>query len=88
MKKNISVCLTFDFDAMSVWIGTFRATSPSVISRGEFGRVATERLLRTLREWDIRCDVVYPRTYRRRLSRDRRQNRRRRSRDRASRLFP
>jgi peptidoglycan-N-acetylglucosamine deacetylase len=60
MKKNISVCLTFDFDAMSVWIGTFRATSPSVISRGEFGRVATERLLRTLREWDIRSTWFIP----------------------------
>ena len=25
MAKNVSVCLTFDFDAMSVWIGTFHS---------------------------------------------------------------
>jgi len=60
MKKNISVCLTFDFDAMSVWIGTFQAQSPSVISRGEFGRVGAERLLRMLREWDIKSTWFVP----------------------------
>ena len=60
MKKEVSVCLTFDFDAMSVWIGTFQAISPSAISRGEFGRVGTERLLRTLREWDIRSTWFVP----------------------------
>jgi len=53
MKPKISVCLTFDFDAMSVWIGTFHARSPSAISRGEFGRIGAERLLGTLREWNI-----------------------------------
>jgi peptidoglycan/xylan/chitin deacetylase (PgdA/CDA1 family) len=53
MRPNISVCLTFDFDAMSVWIGTFHARSPSAISRGEFGRVGAERLLGMLREWNI-----------------------------------
>jgi peptidoglycan/xylan/chitin deacetylase (PgdA/CDA1 family) len=53
MKQNISVCLTFDFDAMSVWIGTFHARSPSAISRGEFGRVGAERLIGMLREWNV-----------------------------------
>lgn len=48
--KNVTVCLTFDFDAMSVWIGTFNARSPSAISRGEFGRVGATRLLALLRE--------------------------------------
>ena len=60
MKQNISVCLTFDFDAMSVWIGTFHARSPSAISRGEFGRVGAERLLGMLREWDIRSTWFVP----------------------------
>jgi peptidoglycan/xylan/chitin deacetylase (PgdA/CDA1 family) len=60
MEKKISVCLTFDFDAMSVWIGTFRAKSPSAISRGEFGRVGTERLLRMLRAWNIRSTWFVP----------------------------
>jgi peptidoglycan/xylan/chitin deacetylase (PgdA/CDA1 family) len=48
MAKSISVCLSFDFDAMSAWIGSFGATSPSVISRGEFGKVGTLRLLELL----------------------------------------
>jgi peptidoglycan/xylan/chitin deacetylase (PgdA/CDA1 family) len=51
--KNVTVCLTFDFDAMSVWIGTFHARSPSAISRGEFGKVGAERLLGMLRERDL-----------------------------------
>ncbi|HZP46847.1 MAG TPA: polysaccharide deacetylase [Candidatus Binataceae bacterium] len=48
--KEVSVCLTFDFDAMSVWIGTFHARSPSALSRGEFGAVGALRLLTLLRE--------------------------------------
>lgn len=43
-----TVCLTFDFDAISIWIGPFGATSPSMISRGEFGAVGVARILRLL----------------------------------------
>ena len=43
-----TVCLTFDFDAISLWIGPMGATSPSMISRGEFGVVGVERILRLL----------------------------------------
>jgi peptidoglycan-N-acetylglucosamine deacetylase len=43
-----TVCLTFDFDAISLWIGPMGATSPSMISRGEFGPVGVERILRLL----------------------------------------
>ena len=43
-----TVCLTFDFDAISIWIGPFAARSPSMISRGEFGAVGCERILRLL----------------------------------------
>jgi peptidoglycan/xylan/chitin deacetylase (PgdA/CDA1 family) len=60
MTKNISVCLTFDFDAMSVWIGTFHTRSPSAISRGEFGNVGAHRLLGMLREWGIRSTWFVP----------------------------
>ncbi|MBI2878023.1 MAG: polysaccharide deacetylase [Candidatus Tectomicrobia bacterium] len=60
MEKEISVCLTLDFDAMSVWLGTFGATSPSMISRGEFGRVGAERLLALLRPWGIRATWFVP----------------------------
>jgi peptidoglycan/xylan/chitin deacetylase (PgdA/CDA1 family) len=60
MKPKISVCLTFDFDAMSVWIGTFHARSPSAISRGEFGRIGAERLLGMLRDWNVRSTWFVP----------------------------
>ena len=50
MEKRIAVCLTFDFDAISLWIGGFRASSLSAISRGEFGRVGAERLIKLLAE--------------------------------------
>ena len=43
-----TVCLTFDFDAISIWIGPHNAKSPSMISRGEFGALAVERILRLL----------------------------------------
>lgn len=43
-----TVCLTFDFDAISLWIGPFAARSPSAISRGEFGAVGCERILHLL----------------------------------------
>ena len=50
MDSKIAVCLTFDFDAISLWLGTFRASSLSAISRGEFGRVGAERILKLLGE--------------------------------------
>src|SRR4051812_24379321 len=52
---SATVCLTFDFDAISLWIGPMGATSPSMISRGEFGAVGVERILRLLARHDIRA---------------------------------
>jgi peptidoglycan/xylan/chitin deacetylase (PgdA/CDA1 family) len=43
-----TVCLSFDFDAISIWIGPMGAKSPSMISRGEFGAVAVPRILKIL----------------------------------------
>lgn len=49
MGKKISVCLSFDFDAISIWVGPKKTRSPNLISRGEFGgRVGAERMLRLL----------------------------------------
>lgn len=48
------VCLTFDFDAMSLWIAR-DMTTPTPISRGEFGVVAAGRILDLLRAHDIRA---------------------------------
>jgi peptidoglycan/xylan/chitin deacetylase (PgdA/CDA1 family) len=48
-----TVCLTFDFDAISLWLGNYAARSPSIISRGEFGAVGCERILRLLERESI-----------------------------------
>jgi peptidoglycan-N-acetylglucosamine deacetylase len=48
-----TVCLTFDFDAISIWLGTFKAKSPSMISRGEFGKIGARRILNLLDQFEI-----------------------------------
>ena len=60
MATNVAVCLSFDFDAICLWLGSLNATSPSAISRGEFGAVATERLLDMLARWDIKSTWFIP----------------------------
>ncbi len=45
ITSRSTICLTFDVDAISLWIGSFGATSPTAISRGEFVTVGLERLL-------------------------------------------
>jgi peptidoglycan/xylan/chitin deacetylase (PgdA/CDA1 family) len=60
MSKNVSVCLSFDFDAISIWIGPMRSTSPSTISRGEFGAIGTERLLEVLRRHQVLASWFIP----------------------------
>jgi peptidoglycan-N-acetylglucosamine deacetylase len=57
--KHIA-CLTFDFDAMSGWIAR-RMTSPTPISRGEFGpNVALPRILSLLRKYGITSSWYIP----------------------------
>jgi len=59
MSRHI-VCLTFDFDAMSGFIAR-GMTSPSPISRGEFGaEVATPRLLRLLAKYRVPTSWYVP----------------------------
>ena len=58
--KNIHVALTFDYDAMSVWIGSIGAMSPSMVSRGEFGAIAVRRVLEVLREHDVKATFFVP----------------------------
>jgi peptidoglycan/xylan/chitin deacetylase (PgdA/CDA1 family) len=53
MAKDVAVCLTFDFDAISVWIGPRRSKSPNLIARGEFGAVGADRLVRLLAEYEL-----------------------------------
>ena len=51
---KIKVCLTFDFDAISIWVGPKQTRSPNLISRGEFGgRVGARRVLDLLTKESI-----------------------------------
>lgn len=55
-----TVCLSFDFDAISVWIGPRGATSPSAISRGEYAVLGVERILKVLAEREIPATFFIP----------------------------
>jgi peptidoglycan/xylan/chitin deacetylase (PgdA/CDA1 family) len=58
--RKFSVCLTFDFDAMSAWVGTVKTRNPSMVSRGEFGAVAVPRILALLAKYDIEASFAIP----------------------------
>lgn len=58
MARHI-VCLSFDFDTVSAWIASGQ-TSPTPISRGEFGVVGAERLLELLDRHGIRSSWFIP----------------------------
>jgi peptidoglycan/xylan/chitin deacetylase (PgdA/CDA1 family) len=60
MTKDVTVCLSYDFDAMSVWIANFRTESPNALSRGEFGQVGARRVLDLLGEHDIKATWFVP----------------------------
>jgi peptidoglycan/xylan/chitin deacetylase (PgdA/CDA1 family) len=55
-----TVCLTFDFDAICIWIGPRGSNSPSAISRGEFAVVGVERILKVLAERNITSTFFIP----------------------------
>lgn len=59
-ERRLSCCITFDFDAMSSWIGSLKSNNPSMISRGQFGAVALPRLLRLLDERGVRASFAVP----------------------------
>jgi len=58
MPRHI-VCLTFDFDAMSGWVAR-GMTTPTPISRGEFGAVGARRILPLLAKYDIASTWFIP----------------------------
>ena len=56
-----SVCLSFDFDAMSLWLSTFGRTGPQAISRGEYGaRVGVPRILDLLERFEAPATFFTP----------------------------
>ena len=58
MKKHI-VCLSFDFDALSIWISR-GMTTPLPISRGEFGVIGARRILKLLDKFGIKATWFIP----------------------------
>lgn len=58
MPRHIA-CLTFDFDAISIWIAR-GMTSPTPISRGEFGLVGVKRILGLLDRYHIKSTFFIP----------------------------
>lgn len=61
MSAGPTACLTFDFDALSIWLGPFALPTPSALSRGEFGaRVGLGRILALLEREQIAATFYVP----------------------------
>lgn len=56
-----TVCLSFDFDALSVWLEYGDNVSPNMLQRGEFGaRVGVPRVLKLLKEHKLSATFFVP----------------------------
>lgn len=54
-------CLTFDFDATAIWQSTFKQTSPTPISRGEYGALhGIPRVLALLKRHSAKSTFFVP----------------------------
>ena len=60
MAARLSVCLTFDFDAMSPWAFGMAGRNVAALSRGEFGAVAVPRILALLERRGIPATFFVP----------------------------
>jgi peptidoglycan-N-acetylglucosamine deacetylase len=59
--KRLAVSIAADFDAHCLWMGTFGLSSPSYLSRGEFGaEVGVPRLLELFDQHDLRTTWCTP----------------------------
>lgn len=57
---NSTICLSFDFDAMSVWFG-YPNVTPAMLYRGEYGaRVGVPRLLELLKRHTLLATFFIP----------------------------
>ncbi len=57
---NSTLCLSFDFDALSVWF-SYPQTTPSMLSRGEYGaRVGVPRVLDLLERYGLHATFFVP----------------------------
>ncbi len=59
--KRVAVNIGCDFDAASVWLGTYKLFSPAYMSRGEFGAaVGAPRLLRLFEKYHVQTSWCIP----------------------------
>jgi peptidoglycan/xylan/chitin deacetylase (PgdA/CDA1 family) len=59
--KRIAVAITVDFDAHSPWMGSMGTTTPSALSRGEFGaEVGVPRLLALFKQLGVKTTWFTP----------------------------
>ena len=59
--KKVAVNLGCDFDAQSIWDGSYNLLSPAYMSRGEFGaEVGAPRLLALFKKYDIKTSWFIP----------------------------
>jgi peptidoglycan/xylan/chitin deacetylase (PgdA/CDA1 family) len=59
-ERRLSVCLSYDFDTISVWPTVFGFTSATMRSRGEFGAFALPRILGLMDRYEIRGSFFVP----------------------------
>lgn len=58
--KKVAVNLGCDFDAQSIWDGSYNLLSPAYMSRGEFGaEVGAPRLLELFKKYNIKTVGLY-----------------------------
>lgn len=56
-----TVCLTFDFDAVALWVSSFKQTTATPVSRGEFGaEIGVPRVLKLLERHGISSTFFVP----------------------------
>ena len=61
VQKPFTVCLTFDFDALSVWLAGYDHVTPAKLSRGEYGaRVGVPRVLKLLAVHEVLATFFVP----------------------------
>ena len=60
-NARMAVAIGADFDAHCLWKGVFDRTSPSYLSRGEFGaEVGVPRLLDLFRRYEVKATFCTP----------------------------
>jgi peptidoglycan-N-acetylglucosamine deacetylase len=59
-EMDVNIALTFDFDSYTNWVGSLGASSPSMVSRGEFGPIGVRRILALLAEYPAKATFFVP----------------------------